>query len=178
MNIFISHSLADKELLKSIESNLKPHGLTLFIAEHFEDVEKTITEKIESMINNCHLALILLTENGYNSHFVQQEIGYIRSKGKPYLQIVQKGFQNKIKGFNYGKGYILIDPSNPTAAIARAKEIIMDYWNKLYEKEQRELAQYQQQLEAQRKKEESDKAIATVALVSLIFLAIGSSSKK
>ncbi|MFK5108432.1 hypothetical protein ACI394_28210, partial [Klebsiella pneumoniae] len=91
---------------------------------------KNITDKIESMINNCHLALILLTENGYNSHFVQQEIGYINSKRKPYLQIVQEGFQQKIKGFNYGKGYILIDPANPTTAIEKAKRIILDYWNK------------------------------------------------
>lgn len=106
MKVFISHSLADHNLIKRIKDTLEPHGLKLFIAEHYIDIERTVTEKIENMIKQCDVALILLTQSGFDSHFVQQEIGYIKGQNIPFLQIIQSGLESKIKGFNYGKDYI------------------------------------------------------------------------
>ena len=103
MKIFISHSLADQNLIREFKNTLEPHNITLLIAEHYNNLENNITEKIENMIRESDVALILLTENGFASHFVQQEIGYIKSQKIPYLQLVELGFENKIKGFNYGK---------------------------------------------------------------------------
>jgi hypothetical protein len=90
----------------------------------------TITEKIERMILNCDVCLVLLTNEGYNSHFVQQEIGYIKSLKKPFLQVIQKGLENKIRGFNYGKDYVQLDEADPNYAIAKVERILMSYWRR------------------------------------------------
>ncbi|MBA7589927.1 hypothetical protein ES708_32026 [subsurface metagenome] len=121
MKIFVSHSLDDKELLVKVEETLKPYGIQLLVAEHYYETTETITKKIEKMITDCDLALILLTEKGFNSAFVQQEIGYISSLKRPHIQLVQHGFEKKITGFNFGKDYISFDPSNPERAIEKFK---------------------------------------------------------
>lgn len=76
MKIFVSHSLSDSELLIKINGTLEPYGLKLLISEHVQDLNNTITKKIENMITECDVAVVMLTENGFNSNFVQQEIGY------------------------------------------------------------------------------------------------------
>jgi nucleoside 2-deoxyribosyltransferase len=88
MKIFISHAIKDAELIENIKVYLEPHNIDLLIAEHYIDTQNTITHKIENMIKVCDVALFLLTENGFNSHFVHQEIGYIQSLKKPMLQLV------------------------------------------------------------------------------------------
>lgn len=108
MKIFVSHSLSDSELLNKIKDTLEPYGLKLFISEYVQDLNNTITKKIENMITECDVAVVMLTENGFNSNFVQQEIGYINSLKKPYLQIVQSGFEKKLSGFNFTRDYIII----------------------------------------------------------------------
>ncbi|MBK9730021.1 MAG: toll/interleukin-1 receptor domain-containing protein [Chitinophagaceae bacterium] len=127
MKIFVSHALIDHELINSIKKTLEPHGIALLVAEHYEDLQRTITEKIENMIKTSDIALILLTENGFNSNFVQQEIGYIKSLNKPYLQIVQVGIDKKITGFNFGKGYILYDPNQPQKALENMSRSLLMY---------------------------------------------------
>lgn len=105
MKIFVSHSLNDNNLIQVLKQNLEPKGIILLLAEHYQELTGTITQKIENMILTCDVALVLLTENGFNSNFVQQEIGYINSCKKPLLAVVQSGLQNKITGFQYGKDY-------------------------------------------------------------------------
>lgn len=120
MKIFVSHAIKDSKLIDDLKSSLEPHGLQLLIAEHHSDIHhSTITEKIEAMIESSNIALILLTSNGFNSNFVQQEIGYIKSSKIPYLQIVEGGIERKITGFNYGKGYIEYCPDSPQKAIEK-----------------------------------------------------------
>ncbi|HHT9146121.1 MAG: toll/interleukin-1 receptor domain-containing protein [Candidatus Brocadiaceae bacterium] len=190
MKIFISHSLADHEIISGVKDTLEPHGVTLFIAEHYQDLERTITEKIENMIRQCDVALILLTRNGYNSHFVQQEIGYIKSQNKPYLQVIQLGYEKKIKGFNYGKGYVPFDPTQPHIALEKVKRSLLTYWQKKNEKQrQRTLARQQElagqqrmqllrQLEEQRKKDETVAKFAIGGLATLVILGLLGGSGK
>ncbi len=79
MKVFLSHAISDKELIEMFQTSIKKTGVELVIAEHNFSLNETITQKIESMIRQSHIALFLLTENGFNSAFVQQEIGYIHS---------------------------------------------------------------------------------------------------
>ena len=135
MKLFISHSLSDVNLLTRIKDTLEPYGITLLIAEHVQELEKTITQKIENMIIEADIAVIMLTENGFNSNFVHQEIGYLKSQKKPSVQLVQSGFESRLSGFNFGKDYILYDPNSPEKAIDRTKKTLLNFWNKKVEKE-------------------------------------------
>ena len=82
MKIFISHSISDKQLIKTLINRITPLGIKLLIAEHYFSTHNTITSKIEKLIDYSDFAIILLTENGFNSNFVHQEIGYIKKVGK------------------------------------------------------------------------------------------------
>lgn len=73
----------------------------------------------------------MLTQNGFNSNFVQQEIGYAKSLKKPHLYIVEKGLQKKITGFAFGKDFIELDPINPNVAIKKAIRLLLSHWRKL-----------------------------------------------
>jgi hypothetical protein len=97
---------------------------------HTLDFQNTISTKIEYLINNCDVALILLTENGYDSKFVQQEIGYIKKCNKPILQVVQKGIESRLVGFNYGRDYILYNPENPQNAVELIEKTLLGYLKK------------------------------------------------
>jgi len=131
MKIFVSHAIKDSNLINDLKSALEPRGLQLLIAEHHSDINySTVTDKIEKMINTSNIALILLTNNGFNSNFVQQEIGYIKSAKIPYLQIIEKGLEKKITGFNYGKGYIEYSPESPQTTIDKIKQSLLDHWIK------------------------------------------------
>ena len=57
MNIFVSHSLKDVDLITNIQSTLNPYGIKLLIAEHYLEHDGTITEKIERMIQGCDFAV-------------------------------------------------------------------------------------------------------------------------
>ncbi len=151
MKIFISHAIIDQALIKSIKQTLEPHSLTLFIAEHYVDLKQSITEKIEKMIRQSDVALILLTENGFNSKFVQQEIGYIKSLRKPYLQLVQTGIENKITGFNYGRDYISLDLNQPNIALEKVKNALLNYWKKQQKRRRQKILAKQKELEKQKR---------------------------
>jgi predicted nucleotide-binding protein len=130
MKIFVSHALTDKELLNRLSHSLNPYGIKLFIAEHYISMTQTITQKIEKMIDQCDAALILLTQNGFNSNFVHQEIGYIKKAKKPSLNVVEDGFEDKITGFIYGNDYVKYDPKNPDSAVSIITNSFVDYYNK------------------------------------------------
>ena len=131
MKIFVSHSLKDKELLTAIQDNLGLHGFDLLIAEHTLEFNKSISEKIKGLIHQCDVGLIMLTENGLNSSFVSEEIGYLEAKGKPIIRIIQKGLGNQYSGFKYGADYIEWDPDEPSSAHELLKQSMMKIDNKI-----------------------------------------------
>lgn len=145
MRIFVSHAISDQVLIKKILETLKPYGLELLVSEHYIDIEKNITTKIETMIKQCDVALILLTKDGFNSHFVQQEIGYIKSQRRPFLQLVEIGMQEKIKGFNFGYDYILLNPNEPQIAVEKIKYVLLNYWDRLRQRQQIKLKRIEEQ---------------------------------
>jgi hypothetical protein len=172
MNIFLSHAIADKSIIENIEKTLKPYGLNLFIAEHTRSVDSNITEKIELMIQNSHIGLVLLTEKGFNSHFVQQEIGYLKSLKKPFIQVIQLGFENQIKGFNYGKDFIQLDPNNINATVEEIKKDLLKFRKRIIFQNKMKHDQIiaAQKLETQRKKQNENTALGILA--GLLVLAI------
>lgn len=156
MKVFLSHSLTDKKLIQDLKVKCAKQGLQLLIAEHVLDLKKTITEKIELMIQEAAVALFLLTHKGNESKFVNQEIGYVKSLKKPALYIVQKG--KSTTGFAYGNDFIELDPENPGIAITKAVNKLTDHWEKL------------NQIEVERKN-------AAILIVGIIGVALLANSK-
>lgn len=177
MKIFVSHSLKDKELLQDIKTSLEPIGISLLIAEHHNELEKSITEKIEGLIRQCDVGLILLTKNGYRSKFVQQEIGYIKSCDKAILQIVQAGLENKITGFLYGRDFILYDPENPQVATQKIKRSLIRHWEQLKKHEIKTTFERIKKEKEEREKNENETKVALGVFAGIIILGLALSSK-
>jgi len=146
MNIFVSHAIKDNALLQQIDTVLNSYGLNLLIAEHYFDSQSTISDKIRNLINSCDIGLVLLTENGFNSGFVREEIGHLDAKGKPIILVIEKGFEQKYSGFRYGHDFVLLDPLNPTITVEKIKKIMLRHWDKLQieENKLRQLAAVEQ----------------------------------
>jgi hypothetical protein len=123
MKVFISHSMKDKNLVDALHSIAASLGIEPLIAEHILDVQNTITAKIQSMILDSDLVLVVLTREGFNSTFVQHEVGFATGK-KPILILVEKGYESKMSGFVYGRDYVSIDPWNPQPAFEQIRSVL------------------------------------------------------
>ena len=117
--------MKDKNLLDALKSICASTGVTPLIAEHSIDFRHTITEKIERMIDEADQVLVVLTKDGFDSTFVQQEIGYAKKAKKPLLPIVEEGLQDRVSGFLYGREFIIINPMNLEPAFERIKAVLM-----------------------------------------------------
>ncbi|MBI1803760.1 MAG: toll/interleukin-1 receptor domain-containing protein [Ignavibacteriae bacterium] len=126
MKIFISHSTRDHHLVDALRSISASLGIEPFIAEHTLDLQNTVTQKIENMIEQSDLVLVALAREGFNSNFVQQEIGYARGK-KPMLILVERGCENRVSGFIFGSDFILVDPWNLTDALSRIRIVLTSF---------------------------------------------------
>lgn len=149
--------MKDKHIITQLLSALKNGGVNLLIAEHSVDLTKTITEKIKALISNSQMAIFLLTENGFNSNFVHQEIGYIENSKIPRLYIVDKNIKDKLTGFTYGKDFVLFDEEKPDEAIKKVREVISKYMIRLFEARRK----------AEQKRIEEDEKKAALAVVGI-----------
>lgn len=170
MKIFVSHSLNDKELVDRLHCSVKPYGITLYVAEHYVDMHNSITSKIESMIKSCDAAVILLTKNGCDSKFVQQEIGYLKSLNKPSLNVVEKEYEKAITGFIYGHDYIPYDPQKPNDTIAKVTNLLVNHNKALQEKQEME------KVKVKADKESKNALIGIGLLVGSLFVVAALSS--
>jgi hypothetical protein len=130
MKVFVSHSMKDNSMLNRICTALSEYGIELLIAEHAVNMKSSVSEKIKFMIESSHVALILLTKNGFESGFVREEIGYLEAKNRPCLIILEKGLEKAYGGFKYGYDYIEHDPNLPEITIDKINQILIDYWKK------------------------------------------------
>jgi len=174
MKIFVSHAISDKAMIESYKKNFEPHGITLLIAEHYVSLDMNITSKIEKLIQSCDLALFLLTESGFNSSFVQQEIGYVKSLKKPILQVIQIGVEKKLSGFTHGYDYVPFDPTNPEESELKVKQILIKHSNSIERKRVKTLKLKKQLIEDRlaKEKEEAQKKLGLGILAGVLILGL------
>jgi hypothetical protein len=141
----------------------------LLIAEYHYELTETISQKIAKMIDDCDVALVLLTKKGFNAVFVQQEIGYIIKTDKPLLQVVEKELESKLSGFSFGRDYVLLDPSNPSEAINIVQKRLLQWW----EDQQRALAIRQKEIDERRQRTRTAVGLIALAVILLVILDSG-----
>lgn len=131
MKIFVSHSIKDKRILDSLQTLIKGQDLKLLIAEHEISIDHPTTVKIEQMIKQADLGLVLLTKNGFDSGFVREEIGFLKALNKKTILAIEKDLKQDYGGFKYGWDYIEIDPKNPDKALEKIKSLIHREYQRL-----------------------------------------------
>jgi len=68
-----------------------------------------LSEKITRLIDNADFCVVLLTENGVGSAYVNQEVGYIIKSKKALIPLVSKGIPSQKLSLLQGAEYIQIE---------------------------------------------------------------------
>jgi len=78
--VFISFSKEDMQTVVRIRDELKSQGFSPYVATDVIEPGQHISRKIENAIAKSDAFVVLLTENSVKSPWVQQEIGYAKSR--------------------------------------------------------------------------------------------------
>lgn len=102
INVFLSHSVKDKEKAAQLKYQLSQYDIKLFIAHEDIDVGVEWLGTLYKEIRNCNVFFMLLSKNYHASNYTDQEAGMALNLNKPILQIsVDKtepyGFTSKIQ---------------------------------------------------------------------------------
>ncbi len=116
--VFISYSTKDEELVEYISTVLINYGIEPIIATKMRSVPPTtISKKVQKLIDSCHAVLAILTINGIQSSWVQQEIGYSIKSGKPIVSLVDPRISPEKLAFIEGSEYVIMDQKNIERAV-------------------------------------------------------------
>jgi nucleoside 2-deoxyribosyltransferase len=122
--VFISHSTQDQRLVIALANILSKFGMKVTVAEWYLTPGQRLDEKVFNKIENSDCVVILLTQNGIRSNWVQQEIGYALKSGKPLIPLVEKGITNRDLAALKGREYIEYDPYQPQQALIRTSTYV------------------------------------------------------
>lgn len=134
--IFLAHNASetDSALVDAICKVLKERGIECFVAEKYREPGKDVTKKIEDAIISCDVVVALMTSEGAESAFVNQEVSWAKAKGKLVVPIVEAGV--KLEAWLHGSDFIPFGRE----AMGSAFDALARYVEKLkLGKEEREL---------------------------------------
>jgi hypothetical protein len=123
-NVFIAHSEADedKPIIYRCVDWLKTNNIGYYLAElSFEP--KPLPSKIENAIRASDCVLVLQTQKGALSSWVQHEAAMARTLKKPTIILVEKGVE--VKGLLRDIEYIVLERSNPDEAFQRVTNYLV-----------------------------------------------------
>lgn len=123
-DVFISYSTSDLNLVTEITNQLKQFGANCYVADNIIEAGELLSDKIENAINRADCVLVILTEEGFRSQWVNQEIGLAKAKGKTIIPIIESGVT--VAGVLQGIEYIPLDKSNPQNFLNKLTERITD----------------------------------------------------
>jgi hypothetical protein len=152
MNIFISYSVTDKELVKQVADPLRPFVDNVFWWEESKEPGKEAWPTIFSWIDKSDLILAVITDHAISRAMaIGQEIGHAKAKNKEILPLVASTVDSKDLGCLSGITYQPIDQNNLNTVIKAA----------------------QKKIEVMKKSEEERKNSIGIGLTLALGLAIG-----
>jgi nucleoside 2-deoxyribosyltransferase len=92
-------------------------GVNVYTAEHDVRPGEPVHDKIAKAIERSRIVVVLLTDRGYDSKYVHQEIGYAKAKNKLVIPIVTNKTRLRDLGMLQGLEYLEVDEDSPAAAL-------------------------------------------------------------
>lgn len=136
--VFFSHSTRDRRIVVALANVLAKFGIEVFVAEWYLTPGESIDNKIFAQIDKSDSVVVLLSQNGIRSNWVNQEIGYARKSNKRLIPLVEKGISQNDLASLQGREYIEYDPFLPEQSLVRASEYVMKLKTLKHEKEELE----------------------------------------
>jgi hypothetical protein len=110
---FLSHAAADREWVLWLADHARALGVEPYLAEHDYQAGRLLSDKVVEAIESSTAVIVLLTGNGYDSKFVQQEIGIARGARKLVIALVD----------------VALDPPPDLALLEGIEHVRFDYAN-------------------------------------------------
>lgn len=88
--VFISHDTNDETLARWLKEQVEAAGHDAWVAEWDYQPGARLTDKVKQNLRDSDAYIVLLTEDGYASPYVQQEAGYAAMSGKLAIALVEK----------------------------------------------------------------------------------------
>lgn len=123
-NVFISHSTQDQRLVIVLANTLSKFGINVSVAEWYLSPNQRLDKKVFKKIDDSDCVVVLLTQHGIRSNWVQQEIGYTLKSSKLLIPLVEKGITNEDLAALQGREYIEYDPHQPQQALIKTSTYV------------------------------------------------------
>ena len=114
-NVFLSYSESDLALIERIKNILNRIQISVYSYTHYPEYGEYIPEIIKKNIRDSEYFVVLLTQAGIESQWVNQEIGMAFELNMLIIPIIQ--IEVKSKGFVELRQHINYSPHNPEDAI-------------------------------------------------------------
>jgi len=127
-NVFISHTEAeeDKPIIDRCVDWLKANDISYYLAELSLN-PIPLTDKIEKAIRAADSVLIVQTQKGAMSTWVQQEAAIARTLKKPVIVLVEKGV--KVKGVLRDIAHVVFDRFDVDKAFSKVTDYFINARN-------------------------------------------------
>lgn len=159
MNVFISYSVADTDLVGMVAKQIKEKACVRYWDVSKEPGKET-WPTIFSWIDSADLVLVLITDKTMQRAFsVGQEVGHAKKGGKQIIPLVTKDVTSADLGCLAGITYIPLDTTNPGDAL----KAVQDELEKLKQE-----ALLRKELEEQKQKQ-GIFVLACLALLLFVF---------
>jgi hypothetical protein len=110
---FLSHATADRDWVLWLADHARALGVEPYLAEHDHQAGRLLSDKVVEAIESSAAVIVLLTANGYDSKYVQQEIGIARGARKLVIALVD----------------VALDPPADLALLEGIEHVRFDYTN-------------------------------------------------
>jgi hypothetical protein len=126
LQVFLSHSSRDAELVEWLASRVRDMGIEPYLAKHDHQGGTQLSDKVLGAIRESAAMLVPLTESAYEAAYVQQEIGAAVASQTLVIVLVDPATPVPDLGMLQGVEWVSFDFANPTA------ECMADLYATLY----------------------------------------------
>jgi hypothetical protein len=162
--VFLSHSSQDSLAVGQIKAHAEAAGVDVYVAEHDVQPGRSLAAKILSELRSSDAVVVLLTDTGASSSFVNQEIGAALDRGLLVVPLVQKGLAADL-AMLLGAERIEFDHDHPEPALLALTRSLTDFVEKGRAEERNEAVA----------RARADALLLAAGVVILIFILAASS---
>jgi hypothetical protein len=116
--VFISHATKDETLARWLKEQVEASGHDAWVAEWDYQPGARLTDKVAQKLRESSAYIVLLTDDGYASPYVQQEAGYVAMSGKLAIALVEKSLGNLPMGMLTDVEQVRFDRNDLAASTA------------------------------------------------------------
>lgn len=115
--VFLSHSVGERPLAERIRAHLGAIDIRVYLFERDSQPGRSVADKTQAAIRTSDAVVVLLTEAGAASHYVNQEIGYALGQRKAVIPLVGPQVDAGDLAMLNGVEYLRLDAHDAQAAM-------------------------------------------------------------